>query len=817
MAKGSWNYNKKLLVVFFLFYFLVLFNSVFSQSQNTVYSWGDNANGQLGMGYSSIPKSPVQVGVDSNWVKVCIIDDKVFGIKTDNTLWYYDTILKQIGNDKTWLNLFSNNKSAFAIKFDGTLWSWGDNKSGQLGLGNIVNTAFPMQVGYDNDWVEIFISDINTFGLKTDGTLWSWGDNAQGQLGLGNKNSYFTPQKVNNDIWNQIINNGYNVLALRNDQSLWAWGLNSNGVLGLGNSLSFQSPQRVGDQYNWYKIYSNGSSAFGIKTDSSLWSWGLNQYGKLGLGNLISVNSPTRVGLDKNWSKIFISIDYIFGLKSDGSLWEWGKMTLYPVRNTKDSNWMDFYYIENFKYGGFRYSYFVIKNNGSLWSWGVNYDGNLGIGNSISSTNSPKQIDIKSKWKMVSCNSDFNIGLKSNGTLWVWGKFNYIRLGINPFPINFDKPQKIINLKNIKYISTSNHTLAIHNNGTLWSWGSNDSGQLGLSDEIERSLPKQLGFDSTWIAVSAGGTHSLGLKSNGTIWSWGGNYFSPLGLNITGDTIINHPIQVGKDTDWVQISSSYNGSFAIKRNGTLWGWGLTFLGSYGFKNNSQIQIGTESSWKLVSASYYPWMSNSNIIFAAIKKDNTLWINKRVYLKKNKFDQAGIEKDWESVAVGWNKIIAKKLDGSIWIISDTSISQIGNEKNWKKVEASLNSFYAIKNDSSLWEISSNGLIKGEIGSNKKWINISSKYNYAIAIEYEFNSAAKIDKLLKNEVILFPNPVNEIINLDFKNRHGDIKFNISDTNGRIILGGITHGIINVKDLKSGIYFLEIDGMAFKFVRL
>jgi alpha-tubulin suppressor-like RCC1 family protein len=74
------------------------------------------------------------------------------------------------------------------------------------------------------------------------------------------------------------------------------------------------------------------------------------------------------------------------------------------------------------------------------------------------------------------------------------------------------------------------HALAIKSDGTLWVWGRNYNGQLGLGDITNRYLPVRVGSDITWTDVSAGYHHTLAIKSDGTLWAWGHNTNGQLGL-----------------------------------------------------------------------------------------------------------------------------------------------------------------------------------------------------------------------------------------------------------------------------------------------
>ena len=114
---------------------------------------------------------------------------------------------------------------------------------------------------------------------------------------------------------------------------------------------------------------------------------------------------------------------------------------------------------------------------------------------------------------------------------------------------------------------------AIKTDGTLWAWGKNDfsagGGQLGLNDTTYRSSPTQVGSDTTWKSCFMSGTNGGAVKTDGTLWTWGrGNQVGPLGHNNTTD--YSSPKQL-PGTDWKSVQGGWDNSmFFLKTNGTLW-------------------------------------------------------------------------------------------------------------------------------------------------------------------------------------------------------------------------------------------------------
>jgi len=151
----------------------------------------------------------------------------------------------------------------------------------------------------------------------------------------------------------------------------------------------------------------------------------------------------------------------------------------------------------------------------------------------------------------------------------------------------------------------SAHTIAFRRDGTVWTWGQFRNGELGDSRLPSRTALTRVGFESDWMAVAAGTSHSLGIKTNGTLWSWGNNSSYQLGLGSSTDLVFI-PTQVGTDTNWSMVSSGNAFSLGLKRNRTLWGWGLNDLGALGsamqpcppfsFPLVTPTQIRQESNW-----------------------------------------------------------------------------------------------------------------------------------------------------------------------------------------------------------------------------
>ena len=351
--------------------------------------------------------------------------------------------------------------------------------------------------------------------------------------------------------------------------NLFAWGENSYGQNaqnegGSGGDLS--SPTQVGFGVDWaYPFASNGYGGSALKTDGTLWTWGRNNYGQLGHNQgsdvLGALSSPTQI--PGTWANAAFTggSGATFAVKSDGTAWFWGNggyggsglsnQTQYSSPTQLPGAWDN----STEKLGGLQHAFWVIKTNGTLWSWGNNEYGELGQNNKTDYS-SPKQVGTDTTWANVGKGGLFSAA-------------------------------------------------AIKTNGTLWTWGRNNSNQLGQGNGTEYSSPRQVGTDTTWSRVQSVTYHyMIATKTDGTLWSWGVNSGGVLGHNNT--TQYNSPKQIGTDTDWGtpgdrKFDGEYLQAGAIKTDGTLWTWGSNPSGPLGDNSrvNKSSPIQVPGSWNTI--------------------------------------------------------------------------------------------------------------------------------------------------------------------------------------------------------------------------
>lgn len=314
------------------------------KEDGTLWAWGHNDNGQLGIGTSADKKIPTRVGTDSDWESISAGYGFTVALKTNGSLWVWGRndyglgndpgspadIPSQVGSDTDWKFIAAGGAHTLAIKNNGTLWGWGRNDFGQLGNGSFSHSNVPVQAGTANDWESATAGTFHSLALKTNQTLWSWGYNFHGQLGHGTAGfgtEVSTPTQImalSANSWKSIATGGRHSMAITESGTLWVWGNNHNYALGLNDGSFYKSvPTQLGNATNWKRAAAGIDHSFAAKEDNTLWAWGQNTDGQLGDGSFTNRAAPVQVNSAADWTLVEGGLQHSAFLK-DGDIFTAG-------------------------------------------------------------------------------------------------------------------------------------------------------------------------------------------------------------------------------------------------------------------------------------------------------------------------------------------------------------------------------------------------------------------------------------------------------------------------------------------------------------
>ncbi|RZK32244.1 MAG: T9SS type A sorting domain-containing protein [Hymenobacter sp.] len=261
----------------------------------------------------------------------------------------------------------------------------------------------------------------------------------------------------------------------------------------------------------------------------------------------------------------------------------------------------------------------AVRTDGTLWAWGRNRYGQLGTGSTLAASEvqaTPVQVGTATTWASVQAGSEFSLALRTDGTLWSWGYGFNGQLGLGT-TTNQVEPTQVGTANWRSFATGTIHAMAIRTDGTLWTWGSNTFGALGTGNTNSANVPVQVGTATTWKSVSANYYHSMATRTDGTLWAWGYNYQYVLGIG--NNTTQLSPVAVGVGGNWQEVSTGAYTTLALRTDGSLWAWGYNNFGQFGDGSGLGVvptQVGTDSNWK--NASLYASFT------AAVRQDGTLW-------------------------------------------------------------------------------------------------------------------------------------------------------------------------------------------------
>ena len=435
---------------------------------NMTFQWVEigGPNGTLSTPTSTATTSALTWTADSNkcsaTVRVIVTDDgnpnatttHDFSILCDNPTPVAKTIIA--------------GKHACSLLSNGSVKCWGNNRFGQLGVGDTIDRTAPpsnpVNLGAGRTAKQIDTGFNHTCVILDNDAVKCWGSNYRGELGYGDVTQRTTPPSTTVNLGagrtaKQISVGGNHTCALLDNDTVKCWGSNFRTQLGYGNNSNLNAPSvnpiNLGPGRTAKQIAAGGYHTCVLLDNDTVKCWGNNSFGQHGLGDNTNRSAPPANAINFGTGRTAKKLSARFNHTC------------------------------------------ALLDNDTIKCWGYNLHGQLGLGNTVNQNlppSNPVNVGTGRTVKQVSTGIHSTCALLDNNTVKCWGRNNLGQLGYGDTTQRNTPASTPINLgagRTAKYISMGDYYggCVILDNDTAKCWGYNQYGELGYGDTTSRNTP----------------------------------------------------------------------------------------------------------------------------------------------------------------------------------------------------------------------------------------------------------------------------------------------------------------------------------------
>ena len=398
----------------------------------SLWAWGRNQFGQLGLGHRNDVSQPTQVEMHTDWIQIS-----------------------------------GGEAHSFGIRAGGKLYAWGAGHRGALGLGHLSNGQgssgmFQVQ-GIPAHNPPTFVRTL--YHMLT--------------MPTNSPPDALSPTQIVNPnaTWRYVSAGGSHgvaqtfgqaSVAVTEDGRVFTWGTNHLGQLARATQQTaaatiFPTPEQATalPQGNWRSINSGRSAALAaISEAGNLYTWGTNLQGEGGRG-VTPANTPNVPGRVNHpnpgttWASVSVGLNFMLAVDSDGIMWSWGSNNngrlgrpmaglpttpQGPFSNTPARVAFPLGEDPRFSRLGVNISQgsahaLAICDDWRMWAWGSNNYGQLGNNTRSQNNAVPFEVMPDTRWRSANVGSNFSMAVALNaesnedGLIWTWGNNAYGQMG----------------------------------------------------------------------------------------------------------------------------------------------------------------------------------------------------------------------------------------------------------------------------------------------------------------------------------------------------------------------------------------------------
>lgn len=224
-----------------------------------------------------------------------------------------------------------------------------------------------------------------------------------------------------------------------------------------------------------------------LDASGNAWCWGLNDQGQLGTGDLTPRTEPTLVSGGHKWRQISTGgvhpsnyrNDFTCAIDVQSKAWCWGSGSTTPAEVPGGHSFT------TITAGGTHTC--AIDLSGKAWCWGGNDHGQLGIGDAVNTSPTPREVAGGRTWKAIAAS------------------------GPTPF--------------------SGSHTCALDSAAKAWCWGSDYSGEAGdgPASQADKYAPVPVDGDHSYTTIAVSEVHTCATDASGSAWCWGADNLGQVG------------------------------------------------------------------------------------------------------------------------------------------------------------------------------------------------------------------------------------------------------------------------------------------------